>query len=420
METLYLHLPAHPGEAYRLVSRQADGVLQRLPDCVDGNALTELAASHPHAHVVALAPASACLLTGITMTARQLKQAGTALAYALEEAVAEDVEALHIVQCPHQPNDWVPLLLVSHARMQAWLEPVRAAGWTLDALVPDLLLVPEPPPIVDATENSPAQVVWKLGVSDGTALLRTSPWQGAGMEVEAVETLLDAALAEAGERLPSHLQVVGATIAEVDVISRWAGRQASVIEVIPEGALPPRPGADVLSRHAFNLLQGPYAERRRGGWFAPYRVAAAVLAAAFIIQLCDNWVHYFYYHSRAGKAQAEAVAIYKRLFPDETRIVNLRTQFDNHLQGSSSGNTAMMQVLTQVASGMQGTSLQTQSLEFDGDNHVLNLDIDAQSLNDLDSLKQKLLQQGLTAELSSANAQGSGVRGRLKITLGAA
>jgi len=419
MESLFIHLPARPGAPFRLASRSVEGTLSNLPDCADADALAALAAQHPHSRVVALAPASDCLFTSVTVSARQLKQAGNALAYLLEEQVGEDVEALHLVQGPQQPDDFVPLLVVAEDRLDQWVATLRSTGWALEALVPDLMLLPL---------STGFDRRWSLAFVSGQVWLRTAPYQGAAIESDALRVLLDAALAESGEESLT-LVVTGAGPAEQKTLADWVAAhhllgQEIHVELVPEtstdlASLLAHQDVVAWSRHPFNLLQGAYAERGTRGLPPAWRWAAMFVLAAFLVQLGNDWTRYFYYHSRAQKTQTAAVQLYKQLFPDEHRIVNLRKQMDAHLQGNA-GGSPMLQVLTQVAQGMQGGGLQTQSMEFDGENHVLNLDVDAQNIGQLETLKQKLESQGLSAELSSANAQGTGVRGRLKISTGAA
>jgi general secretion pathway protein L len=420
MESLFIQLPAQAGAPFRLASRSLDGSLHNLPDCADADALGALAAEHPHSRVVALAATCDCLLTSVTIGARQLKQAGNALAYLLEEQVGEDVENLHLVQGPQQANDFVPLLVVGDARMTEWLATLRGTGWALDALVPDLVLLP----LATGFERS-----WSLGFMNGQVCMRTATYQGAALEAEAVGILLDAALLEAGGEEALTLLLTGAGEADLAAVESWAaGRRLLGQDVrLEQSEIAGTDLASLLaqqelsgwSRHPFNLLQGAYAERGTHGLSPAWRMAALFVLAAFLIQLSNDWLRYFYYHSRAQKTQAAAVQLYKQLFPDEHRIVNLRKQMDAHLQGNG-GGSPMLQVLTQVAQGAQGAGLQTQRMQYDGENRVLNLDVDAQNLGQLESFKQKLESQGLSTELSSANAQGSGVRGRLKISTGAA
>jgi general secretion pathway protein L len=73
-----------------------------------------------------------------------------------------------------------------------------------------------------------------------------------------------------------------------------------------------------------------------------------------------------------------------------------------------------MPIATRVGEVLNSGSWQTQRMDFD--NNGLLLEVDALSLSDLEQLRQQLTGQGLTTETLSANSQGKGIRGRLRIS----
>jgi general secretion pathway protein L len=421
MECLNLFLPAGPDQPLRVFWQTGDGRIEPLPEAASPEALHALAVAHPLARVIAWAPTADCLFTAITISPRQLKQAGNAIGWLLEDQVGDDIENLHLVQAPQQAGDLVPLLVVADARIEEWLAPLRVAGLRPAAMLPDLLLLP--------LATSVASREWTLLVGAQQSWLRTGPWQGAAIETLALITLLDGALAETDSEDALNLTVLGADALTVAMLEAWAATRRSGGQTIalviradsfgdPADLLRDADTAALL-RHSFNLLQGDHAERSQRGIPMAWRVAAAFVAFAFCVQLLSEWTGYFYYHSRAAKTQVAAVQMYKQLFPDEHRIVSLRKQMEAHLQGGGSQNV-MLVLLTRLGQGLQGSGLQAQRMDFDAEAKSLNVDVDAGNLGQLEALKQKLEGQGLGIELSSASAQGSGVRGRLKITAGAA
>lgn len=419
MDTLFLRLPSSPDQAYQVAQLSATGLVTRLADCEDAESLHRLAQAHAHAHVIALAPATDCLFTGVTVSARQLKQAGSALAYLIEEQVGVDVEALHVVQGPQQPDGQVPLLVVADEKVQGWIANLRAAGLRLEALLPEIMVLPL------AKQLGPQ---WSLALVDDLAWLRTSAFGGAALEASALPTLLDSAFAEAqqavvaaGTGLALELHSHDAGILEL--VQSWVAKHAATTPAVSlEVAADSGDwthflrGADASAwlRHPFNLLQGPYARRGKGTLSNAWKWAAGFVLAAFLLQLSGEWVQYFYYKSKAKTAQANATRLYKELFPQE-RVVNVRRQFEGHLQAGGGGG-GMLALLTRVGEGLQGSSVQTQRLDYDADSRKLTLDVDAPGLGQLESLKQQLESRGLQIEILSASAQGNGVRGRLKIS----
>ena len=100
--------------------------------------------------IVGVVPGEWVTVHNVTSPARTKKQFLTALPYALEDAVAEDIDQLHFV-CPNwQVNAASVVYVVSQAKMQHWQELANEALLPLDQLVPDYALLP----LHDAAEST--------------------------------------------------------------------------------------------------------------------------------------------------------------------------------------------------------------------------------------------------------------------------
>lgn len=424
MDILFLRLPTTADTPYELYLRNGEGRISRLPDCPDQDALHKVAQAHADARVIALVADTDVLFTSVLVSAKQLKQVGAAVAYLIEEQVGEDIENLHVVQAPQQADGHVPLLLVSEARMQAWMQPIKAAGLRLDAMLPSLLLLPYEK--TTGLELPPPQN-WSLGLQGEVASLRTGAYAGAALESAAIASLLQAARTEAGNPdSPLQLQVLGASAEVQASIHDWVKQQTISVSLRLEAndTLQYLQGIEPQSllRHPFNLLQGAFASRRAHKWSPAWKWAAIFVGVAFSLQLLSEWLQFAYYQHKATKTQAAAMAEYKQLFPQDRSVSagNLRRRMEANLQSNISQASGFLPLLTQVGEGMQGISVQTQSVDFDADLKKLTVDVSAQSLGQLEQVKQQLEGRGLQIEIMSANAQGTGVRGRLKIVSGEA
>lgn len=402
MDTLFLRAD-HQGNAVAW-AREAGSVRLLGTDSLDA-----LAARHAGARVVLFIPASQCLLTRVTLSARQRKQLGDSLAWLIEEQVGEDVENLHVIAGPGDEAGSTPVLAVAVDVLDAWRNRCREAGWTLHALLPDVLLL-------DCPDHA-----WHLSYRDGMVVLRTGLLSGAELESAATVTLLQAAwqeLASEGDR-PEILIVSGCSADHGvgQAIGEWAAASGVPVDwqQSVDGSVALASCAD-WARHPGNFLQGRFAARKEMMLPIGLRMAAIFLAVAFAVQLISDWGRYFHYQHQARKVQAEATALYKQLFPGDRRIVSLRRQMEAHLaQGAASGG--VLPVLTRIAEAVQGSGLDTQRVDFTGG--VFTLDVEARGLTDIDALKQRLVGMGLRAEIVSANAQGTAIRGRLRVESGA-
>ncbi len=324
------------------------------------------------------------------------------MGWLIEEQTGEDVENLHVVAGPVEEGDRTPLLAVSKSLLQSLLLELRSTGLQVVAVLPDILLLPR-----DDSE-------WQLALwPEDQLTLRTGELGGAVLEASLLELMLDAALQEriaSGEPLR-----ISATADESfrERIQSWLsarGIQAEISTAQDVSAIL-SPGTD-WPRHPANLMQGEFALTR--GFTLPrtWRIAAIFVALAFSVQLLSEWTQYGYYRYQAKKIQAEAVALYKNLFPADRRIVNLERQLKAQLNGGNSGSN-MLSTLTRVAESLQGSGLNTQRVDFSGS--TLTLDVSARALGELDRFREKLDGQGFRTEIVSANAQGGLIRGRLRV-----
>lgn len=400
MDTLFLH-PDNQGQVAAW-GREA-GAIQVLGN----HSFADLADRYAGARVVIFVPSSQCLLTKVTVSARQRRQAIDALGWLIEEQVGEDAENLHVIAGPEQADGDTPLLAMSLELVEYWRTACREAGWALHALLPDVMLLPH-------ADGAWSMTCW----ADGTVALRTGMMAGAVLDSVPAVLMLDAAMRETPDSgRPVSLRVSGMAEADQVAVQAWADAQGLPVEF--SGT---HDESELLlsvmdwARHPANLLQGRFASRQQVLVPPALRVAAIFLLVAFSVQLVSEWARYAYYSNQAEKSQAAAITLYKKLFPNERRIVSVRKQMEAHLNEGSGGDGGLP-VLTKIAEAVQGSGLVAQRVDFSSG--VLTLDIEARGLTEIDALKQKLQDVGLQAEIVSANAQNGAIRGRLRVETGA-
>jgi type II secretion system protein L len=405
MNTLFLHLSATAGDC-RAWLQGSDG----LADLGQGTP-EHFVSLHPGSNCIVFIPSSSCLFVSAAVNARQLRQAGQSLAWLLEDQAGEDVEGLHVIAGPSTESD-TPLIAISRTSLETLLARLRGNGLAVIAALPDLFLLPR-----DDSD-------WQLAQQGDFLALRTGEFSGAVLEVDTLELMLDGALAERTQKGPLTVSI---DVAYADLGTRvetWASahddvscRLADDLDV--EAGLAAVPD---WTRHPANLLQGGFAGQHSFRMAAGLRRAAIFVAAAFALQLLGEWVHYGYYKYQAGKVGERVVSRFNSLYADE-RVKpgsNALNEVQKRLRGKRNAggdDTQVLPTLTKVAESLQGSGLATQRVDFLGG--ALTLDVNAGSLAELDSFKQKLDGQGFRTEIVSANNQGGVIRGRLRVEGGA-
>lgn len=404
MNTLFLHLPVE-GEEYQ-AWRLSDGPLSGP----EQGSLATLAASATDAAVTVFVPGSRCLLTTVTVSEKQLRQASQSLGWLIEEQTGEDADNLHVLAMPTEAGDQTPLLAIQRDYLQQTLDRLRSAGLQVLAVLPDLFLLSR-----DASD-------WQLAeLRSGETALRTGAFAGAVLESDLLELMLESALGERSADAPPVVSVAGGSAFQQRVQDWAAGKPLTLnadAAISAENAL--ATGTDWNS-HPANFLQGRFAATTRFSLPRGLQIAAVFIAVAFAVQLLAEWAYFGYYRYQANRVGDAAVAQYKTVYADERLrsgkpVEEVRKRLTGHQrEGQRGGN--VLPALTRLAESLQGSGLNTQRVDFTGG--ILTLDVDARALADIDTLKQKLDGQGFRTEIVSANAQGGIIRGRLRVEGGA-
>jgi type II secretion system protein L len=280
-----------------------------------------------------------------------------------------------------------------HSLQQQKLKPL--------SVLPDIILLPR--------EGSS----WQLSAwPDNQLALRTGLLSGAVLEKNTFNLLLNSALQELKQ--DESFSIAVSENADIQhQLQSWLDQKNIQTQLVSLPAV-----NTVLTektdwlRHPANMLQGKFSASSSFTVPKIWRIAAAFVAVAFAVQLIAEGVQFGYYRYHARKSQADAVAQYKKLFPDDRRVVNLERQLKSRLEGSNQGGN-VLSTLTQVAESLKASGLNAQRIDYTG--RTLMLDVQGQAVGELDRLQSQLTTQGFNAEVVSANTQGAVVRGRIKV-----
>jgi len=178
--------------------------------------------------------------------------------------------------------------------------------------------------------------------------------------------------------------------------------------------------ANLDAKHA-NLLVGDFQVReikedKPAAWWRSIAALAAVwLVFSAVYLFIDNSA----LAQKEKQVRQASVDLYKKLFPGE-RVRSLDRQLREKLAGggseSSDGFISLINTTSRIyaAKGLQ-KSVKLQSIRFNDRLNELVVEVKAGKLGELQTFKQALEQEGLTAEVASATNDKDGVKGRLKI-----
>ncbi len=321
-----------------------------------------------------------------------------AIPFALEEELANDVETLHFAIGQSLGDDGYPVAVVDRQRMDDWMEQLREAGIHAHQCVPDMLALPR-------AEG------WSLLPEADTVLVRSGDYSGFSCDMDNLSVLV--AMLTAREELPKTANIFSAAILDLEGIDVTLDvTQQQPLELFARGW---------FAGPTIDLLQGDYSRREEWGrYLRPWKTSAALFVAALVLSSVSAGLNYSHLSQQKEQLDTDIQALYKQTFPKARRIVNPRAQMEQELKklqrrdgGGGADFLGMFAETANVVRVAKGVAVKGASYR-DG---RLDLELLADNLQLLDSLKQSLVNSGsLDAEIQSATTESNRkIKSRIRI-----
>lgn len=366
------------------------------------------------ADVYVFVPGSAVNLAEVAIPSRQAAHLRKALPFMIEDYVAGDLRQTHLAIAPQRFGDSVPVGIVAHSQMIAWLEVLHAAGLSPVAMIPEHLLLPREPGAIF------------VHVHFSRAHVRLGDCRGIVVELENVALMLELALQQ--RAMPcKHIEISACAASGEDMQNadrlaeqverrlqrpvRRTNYKETLVELLCAMVNGPIP--------VLNLCQGGYRVSGRAGdggarWTVTWLAAAASVAIFMLGCVTAGWTM----DRQARATHDEALALFRKMFPDERRVINLRRQAESRLAAGRSGASDAMRSLAALSAALgnpevNGTTVR--ALKYSADGGGLGAELNAPQLAQLNRLEQLLGEAGLTAKLLSASEEGGVATARLEL-----
>ena len=319
---------------------------------------------------------TSCAVNLPTRKARWLRQA---LPFAVEELLAEEVELMHLALGEPLADGRHRVFAVRRSWLSAWLALCAVPP---QAIAVDADLLPGP-----GTALLPLHGRWLLGGENVTRMaLQTQDWP----QLSPLCVQPQVAWCDAQHRTP---QPVDETMALDDPFV-WLAQQSL----------------------RNNLSQGEFAVQSSGGQWQGWRPLLGLVGMWLVLQWGFNLAQAWHLQRQADEYAAASAVLYKELFPQDSKLVNLRAQLDQHLQGSAgAGQNRLLGLLAQVSGAMAGGQVQISQVDFSEVRGDLAMQVQAPGFAELERLRERLQESGLAVQLGSASREGAGVSARVVI-----
>lgn len=334
------------------------------------------------AAVTLVLPAEVCSAVAVNLPTRKARWISQALAYAVEELLAENVDNLHLTHGDALDDGRRRVIAVRRQLLADWLADLQAQGLTIVAIHVDADLLPR-----DGTQ---------LMVIGARALLGGAQEARLAFDLQQWPHLAGQCPSPRhGHGTPDEAPPLLDDYQPVDDPYRFlaAGRAA-----------------------ALNLAQGDFAVKAAGSGLGRWKPALVVLALVLAVQLIFNLVQAWSLERQAERYAQSSRALYSELFPEDRRIVNLRAQFDEHIGQRAGGPSGFMRLLDEVALAMtEGVAVTVSQLDYNQARGDLALQVRASDFATLEQLRQRLGETAENVQLGSASRDGDAVSARVVV-----
>lgn len=366
--------------------------------------------------IIVIVPAVDVLLTSVALPVRGAAKILRALPFALEEQIAEDIEALHFAAGPALADGSIAAAAVDREQLENWLAVLAEAGL-------------EPQVICSEAEGCPAapnHLNWLL--EEDRCLARSGDGLPVMLEIDSIEAALRYGPAFPGEPADArHLSVYLTPEARMrygEALEALRPGLASLeIRMLPDGILP-HLAAGVVNREPINLLQGQFSPRTQlDRLWKPWRTAAALLAVLAVAMVGQQALRLAQLKQEEARLDAAIEAAFQQALPG-ARMADARLQVERRLAAlrgpGSVANEGFLTALETIGAALNeapGITLQAISYRTG----VMDLRLQAPSVDSLEQIRQAVGRDGrFNATIQQANQRPEGVEGRIQLTGGGA
>lgn len=363
--------------------------------------------------VIVLVPPTEVLTLSVDVPAKGSRLI-TALPYALEDQVADDVEELHFAPGKRQPSGALAVAVVARQTLAGWLARLHEAGIQPTSIIAEnhgLARTPNTLSLLVAEDqiffNDGEELAFVIsGMSPSEAVVAAGVIGDA--DAQASKHLLVYCDAAVNERYEKDWALLRHELSSVDV------------NLLPDGILP-RLAVTVASGEGINLLHGRFGPKTEvAAMFKPWKYAAMFLLALGVVGVIGKAADFYRLSVEHTALQQQFAAEYRALRPGDSREIVDPIATVNSLRRSigATGNAAtiFLPSLMQLAEALQqNDAAEVEAISYRAG--VIDVRLNAPDISTLDRIVQAVNASGrFSASLQSADSVGDRVNSRIRIS----
>jgi len=376
---------------------------------VSTGALADAAPIAAERPLVVIAPGSSVTLAKPELPVKSGSRVAQVVPYAMEESLAGEVEQFQFAIGPTDDAGATLVAALRREELRGWLDALQSAGLDPQAIVPDMLCVPDNPgktvAVIDAGQllvRPPGQLPFALDAEPLTEAFALAGLEGDDRHVHLYVSQQD--WQHSREMIEALREVTGSL----------------ELQLLPDGALPLL-ASEAVKTDALSLMQGSFA--RRTGWRAEWqrwRIAAFLAVAALALHLGMRGYDLVRLNGEQQRLEAAIEQAARIALPDVERIDDPRAQIEQRLAGGGAADAGgLLAQLAAVGGALAGSPGPTvESLGWR--DRSLELHLVAANNEAVARFAQAVTERGLTADVASTAPGDQGIEAQIRIGTGGA
>jgi general secretion pathway protein L len=365
--------------------------------------------------VIVLVPATEVLSTSLNIPALSTSKIKAALPFALEENLADDVEELHFASGARQGNNRMPVAVVAHKHIEAWLDRLSDAGIVPARLIPENHGLAKIPGTMSLLVDDDS-IMFNDGADTDFFMQDVTPSDVLSMAGKLGEE------SQGEEEESGHLLAFCTPDQEERYSQEWIALRQELdsvdVNVLPEGILP-KLAVTVAAGNGINLLQGIYGKQTEyKALLKPWKVAAVLMLGLIMVAMSLKGVAYYRLLQDESMLRAQFNAEYHLMRPDDTReivdpvatVESLRRSI-----GTSGAPQVFLPSLLELGVALAANSgAEVEAISYRAG--VIDLRLTAPDVATLDNIQKAVSASGrFQASIQSTDQVADRINGRIQI-----
>ena len=345
-------------------------------------------------------------LTQVNIPSQNRKNQLLAIPFALEDALADDIEELHFAAGNRQPDNSIPVITINRNLLDDIISDFKNTGVFFDVLTADVLALP-------LNNNQ-----WTLLLDSHRALIKTGAFSGYYCDLEILPVFLQTLINQQDEK-PESVLVYSSEQQPADL------EQLNNIDIEIKPVISIQSAINIFSKNLpvakqLNILQGSYAPRRESsGLLQPWKSVAAI----FMAWICLHLIYAGFQTSQLRDKNLELTGLtqkeFKKANPGTRKYNNMQKRMEQLLKeargdSNNNDNQLFLKLLSEAAPALSSNKKVTINAMVYR-NKFIDIDLQADSLQTLEAVKTKLAATSGLKIVMSTSVEKDKVKGRLRL-----